>query len=61
MTDIVWVVKKIRYLIEAVIASRVIIVYTDHFVAIDIVRQSSMNIIFIEKLNLRLIRAFEYL
>ena len=61
MTDIVWVVKKIRYLIEAVIASRVIIVYIDHFVVIDIVRQSSINIIFIEKLNLRLIRAFEYL
>ena len=61
MTDIVWVVKKIRYLIKVVIASRVIIVYTDHFVAIDIVHQSSINTIFTEKLNLRLIRAFEYL
>ena len=61
MTGIVWVVKKIRHLIEAVIASRVTIVYTDHFAAIGIIRQSSMNTIFIEKLNLRLIRAFEYL
>lgn len=52
-------VKKIRYLIEASV--KIIIIYTDHSAAIGIVRQSSMNITSTEKLNLRLIRASEYL
>ena len=61
ITNIVWVVKKIRHLIEAVIASRVIIVYTNHVATVDIVRQSSINTTSTKKLNLRLIRASKYL
>jgi len=59
MAGIVWVIKKIRHLIEA--ASSTTIVYTDHTSAIGIVRQTSMNTTSTEKLNLRLIRASEYL
>ena len=59
MAGIVWVIKKVRHLIEA--SSKVTIVYTDHSAAIGIVRQSSLNTTSIEKLNLRLIRASEYL
>ena len=39
----------------------VTIIYTDHAAAVGIVRQSSMNTTSTEKLNLRLIRASEYL
>ena len=59
MAGIIWVVKKIRHLIEA--STKSTIIYTDHSAAIDIVRQSSMNTTSTEKLNLRLIRASEYL
>ena len=59
MAGIVWVVKKIRHLIEASVKTT--IVYTDHAAAVGIVRQSSMNTTSTEKLNLRLIRASEYL
>ena len=57
MAGIVWVVKKIRHLIEASIKPSII--YTDHSAAIGIVRQSSINTTSTEKLNLRLIRASE--
>ena len=59
LAGIVWVIKKVRHLIEA--SSKVTIVYTDHSAAIGIVRQSSLNTTSTEKLNLRLIRASEYL
>lgn len=59
IAGLVWVVKKTRHLIEA--AHRVTIIYTDHSAAIPIVRQTSLNTTSVEKLNLRLIRASEYL
>ena len=37
------------------------IIYIDYSAVVFIIRQTSLNITFIEKLNLRLIRAFEYL
>ena len=51
--------KKVRYIIEA--AEHVTVVYIDYSVAVAIVRQISLNTISVEKLNLRLIRASEYL
>ena len=59
IAGIVWVVKKVRHMIEASTQSTVI--YTDHSAAISIVRQTSLNTTSTEKLNLRLIRASEYL
>ncbi len=38
-----------------------IIIYTNHSAAVAIVRQTSLNTVSTEKLNLRLVRASEYL
>lgn len=59
MAGIVWVVKKIRHLIEA--STSHTIIYTDHSAAVGLIRQTSLNTTSVEKLNLRLIRASEYL
>ena len=54
IAGIVWVVKKIRHMIEA--STHCTVVYTDHSTAISIVRQTSLNTTSTEKLNLRLVR-----
>lgn len=59
IAGIVWVVKKIRHMVEA--AKLTTIIYTDHSAAVSIVRQTSLNTTSVEKLNLRLIRASVYL
>lgn len=59
VAGIVWVVKKVRHMIEA--SEQPTIIYTDHSAAVSIVRQSSLNTVDVEKLNLRLVRASEYL
>lgn len=38
-----------------------IVVYIDHNIIFDIAKQISLTITFIDKLNLRLVRAFDYL
>lgn len=55
----VWVVKKTKHMIEA--AAQKIIIYTDHAASVGISRQSSLNTTAVEKLNLCLIQASEYL
>ena len=50
VAGLVWVVKKIRHMIEA--AVKTTIIYIDHSAAVSIVRQTSLNITSIEKLNL---------
>lgn len=59
IAGIVWVVKKIRHMIEA--AKSTTIIYTDHSAAVSIVRQTSLNTTAVEKLNLRLVRVSEHL
>ena len=59
IANIVWILKKIRHIIE--ISFDKTIVYIDHDSALDIVAQTTMTIISIDKLNLRLIRAFDYI
>ena len=59
IAGIVWVVKKIRHMIEA--SHHPTVIHTDHSAAVSIVRQTSLNTTSTEKLNLRLIRASEYL
>ena len=49
VADIVWMIKKIHYMIET--AEQIIIIYTDYFIIIFIVQQSSLNTVNIEKLN----------
>ena len=57
---IVWVVRKIRHMIEASEAPPVV-VYTDHSAAVQISRQTTLSTSSTDKLNLRLVRASQYL
>ena len=59
LVDIVWVLKKIRHIVETTNLSTMI--YTNHDAVLDIVKQISLIISFIDKLNLRLIRASNYI
>ena len=59
VAGLVWVVKKLRHMIET--AELPVIVYTDHAAAVGISKQSSLNTTSIEKLNLKLVRSSEYL
>ena len=56
---LVWTVRKIRHLIES--SKSKVIVFTDHSATIDIVKQSSLNSVSTLRLNLRLVRASQYL
>ena len=56
----VWVVKKLRYIIESSKAS--VIIQTDHSVILDILQQSSITFTTsMMRLNLRLVRASQFL
>ena len=57
---IVWVVRKVRHMIEASEAQPVII-FSDHSAAIQISRQTTLSTSSTNKLNLRLMRASQYL
>ena len=60
VAGIVWVVKKIRHMIESN-RKPPVIVYTDHSAAVPISKQTSLNTTSTDKLNLRLVRASQYL
>lgn len=60
VAGIVWVVKKIRHMLESNLTPPVVI-YTDHSAAVPISRQTSLNTTSTDKLNLRLVRASQYL
>lgn len=57
---IVWVVRKIRHMIEATEVPPVVI-YSDHSAAVQISRQTTLSTSSTDKLNLRLVRASQYL
>ena len=59
IADLVWVIQKIHYMIESVI--KVTIIYTDYFIIVNTVHQSSLSITLTEKINLCLIWALKYL
>ena len=60
VAGIVWVVKKVRHMIESSKCSPVVI-YTDHSAAVPISRQTTLTTSSTDKLNLRLVRASQYL
>lgn len=60
VAGIVWVVKKIRHLIESTSVPPAVI-YTDHSAAVPISRQTTLSTSSTDKLNLRLVRASQYL
>ena len=55
----VWAVRKVRHMIEA--AEQPTIIYTDHSATLSIARQTTLTTSSTDKLNLRLIRASQYL
>ena len=59
MCDLVWIVRKIRHMIETI--KSIIVVFTNHVVNTFIAKQTTMNSNNTDKLNLRLVRAFVYL
>ena len=59
IAGLVWVVRKLRHIIETALIP--VIIYTDHSSTCQIVRQSSLNTVSVEKSNLKLIRSSEYL
>jgi hypothetical protein len=60
MIDVVWVIKKIRHLIEAS-RNQLTIIFTNHSTLTEIIKQTFLNTFNIDKLNLRLVKAFQYL
>ena len=59
MIDLIWLIKRIRYFIEAF--KYVIIIYTNHVVNYFIARQIKLINSNVNKFNMKLIRAFVYL
>ena len=59
VAGIVWVVKKIRHMIES--SHHAVQIITDHSAAVQIGKQTSLTTSNTEKLNLRLVRASQYL
>ena len=60
MTDLVWMIKRVRHMIEAV-AIKITIIFTDHAANSAIARQITLSSSSIDKFNLRLVRASIYL
>ena len=59
VVDIIWVLRKIRHFIESFISF--IVIYIDHDVTLDIVKQITFSSFSTNKLNLRLMRVSDYI
>ena len=59
IVDIVWVLKKIRHLVEFSVI--IIVIYIDHDAVLNLIKHIIFITSFIDKLNLRLIRVFDYI
>ena len=60
LVDIVWVLKKIKHLVDS-FEQRFTIIFTNHDAVLNLIKQTSLIIVFIDKFNLRLIRVFDYI
>ena len=60
ITDIVWIIKKIKHMIESIEMSSIII-YIDYNAVVSILRQTTFITFNINKLNLKLVKASQYL
>ena len=59
IAGIVWVLKKVRHIVEA--SSNTTVIYTDHGSALGIASQTTLTTTSTDKLNLRLVRASDYI
>ena len=60
-TDLIWLMKRIKHMIEAIKSISQIIIYTNYSTIINIIKQIKLAFNNINKLNLRLIKVFTYL
>jgi hypothetical protein len=59
-TNLIWVIKKVRHLIQS--SKKSVIIQTDHVVIVDICKQTSIiSTNFVMRMNLRLIRVSQFL
>jgi hypothetical protein len=61
VSGLVWVIKKVRHLIESSPLDKPTVIYTDHSSSADLAKQTTLKTTSAEKLNLRLIRASQYM
>ena len=59
ITNIIWILKKTKHIVK--ISSRKIVIYIDYNATFDIATQITLTTIFINKLNLKFIRASDYI
>ena len=59
VAGLVWAVRKIRHLIKS--SKSKVVVYTDHSATVDICKQATLTTTSTVRLNLRLVRASQYL
>ena len=60
LNDIIWILRKIRHLLDFFL-TKFFVVFIDHDVALEIVKQISMTIVSINKFNFRLVKTFDYI
>lgn len=58
LAELVWVLRKIRHLVESI--TTITVIYTDHDATLEIIKQITLFISSTDRLNLRLIRASNY-
>lgn len=61
IVDLVWLIKKTRHLIEFDFSVHITLIFIDHTIVTSIVKQIKLTSFSTDKLNLRLIRASQYL
>ena len=59
--DLMWLIKRIRHIIEVVNVTSQVIIYTNYLIIIDIVKQTKLSFNNTNKLNFRLVKTFTYL
>ena len=59
MIDLIWIIRKIRHMIKSFKVS--FIFYTNHEASLKVAKQTSLTTSSTDKLNLRLVRVFDYI
>jgi hypothetical protein len=61
VAGLVWVLRKTRHMVQALSPDSPAIVYTDHSATVAIATSTSLKSVAVERLNLRLVRASQYI
>ena len=58
--DIVWILRKIRHLFDFFL-TKSFVIFIDHDVVLEIIKQINMTIVSIDKFNFRFVKTFDYI